>query len=143
MSIIDSQMELSAAQAVTSIGTTLSTNIYDVGADYDAGVGEPLNISVEVKTTATSGGSATVAVQLQTSDSAGSGYVQIMEGEPIAVADLVAGKKLLEGPIPAGGKRYFRLGYVVATAALTAGTFNASFQKDSQNNREYPSGFTV
>lgn len=142
MAIRDSQMVLSDAQAVTSTGDTASTNVYDCGAAYDAGVGEELFINVAVDTAVTSAGAATVQAVLQTSDD-NSTFTDAMAGAAIAKADLTAGVSMLKGRIPHGLGRYLRVAYRVGTAALTAGNFDAYFTKDADANTAYASGFTV
>lgn len=144
MGMIDVNTKLSAAQAVTSLGDTASTNIYDNGSANTAEVGltGELWINVSVSTTATSGGSATVAAVLQ--DSAdGSTWADVLVGSAVPVASLVAGASLLLTQPPVGTRRYLRVAYRVATAALTAGKFEAFFSLDAQKNVARPSGFTV
>lgn len=139
----DSQMILAEAQEETTIADHPSTNIYDNGVEQDSGVGEPLKILAKVNTTVTSGGAATVAAVLQTSDTEGSGYRDLVATEDFALADLVAGKKLMELTIPNLGNRFYRVVWRIKTAVLTAGKFDAWFLKVEQNNTPYASGFTV
>lgn len=140
--IIDSQMELSDAQAVTSTGDTASTNAYDAGVAQDSAVGEPIMVDVRVETTATSGGSATVQAVLQTSAD-NSTFTDLMAGAEFAVADVTQGTSLLRGVAPHGMKRYSRVVYRIGTAALTAGKFNANFVKDVDAQTAHASGFAV
>ena len=67
--LIDKQTQLSDAQAVTSTGSTASSNVIDLGVarDIAGGVTEALKLLIQVNTTFTSGGSATLQVQVQTS----------------------------------------------------------------------------
>ena len=139
----DSQMLLAEAQVETAIGDQVSTNRYDAGAAQDSGVGEPLILLAKVNTTVTSGGAATVQAVLQTSDTEGSGYTDLAAGEEVALADLVAGKKLLELKVPHLGKQFYQVVWRIGTAVLTAGSFDAWFIKDAQNNTTYPKGFVV
>lgn len=140
--LLDSQMSLSAAQAVTSTGDTASTNTYDTGTALDGGIGEHTWISVFAKTTVTSGGAATVTPVLQ--DSANdSSYADLLVGQTFALANLTAGRPLMRVRVPVGSRRYLRVVYRVATAALTGGTFDAYVSKDIQALQYGASGFTV
>ena len=63
MGMLDSQLKLATAQAATSVGDTVSTNIYDTGSANSSEIGltgENLWIQAFVSTAATSGGSATL-----------------------------------------------------------------------------------
>lgn len=144
MGMLDANTKLSIAQAVTSTGDTASTNIYDSGsaASSDIGLNDGLWINIVVDTTATSGGSATVQAVLQ--DSAdGSTFADALVGPVVPVASVVQGVALLQACPPLGLRRYFRVVYRVATAALTAGKFTAFVSLDVQRNIARPSGFTV
>lgn len=137
MALIDKQLVLSDAQAPTT-GTTVSTNTIDLGAAgtvpflggsplNDPGRGVGVGVVVQVVTTVTSAGSSTVQVQLVESDNAdlSSGTV-LCESAAIAKATLVAGYRFRLPALPKGiSKRYLGVQYVVATADLTAGAFDA------------------
>ena len=62
--LIDQQNQFSAAQAVTSTGSTASTNVVDLGVARDIGgaVSDQLMLLCQVVTPFTSGGSATLQV---------------------------------------------------------------------------------
>ena len=144
MGMLDSSTKFSAAQAVTSTGDTASTNTYDNGSAHSAelGLNENMWINVAVSTTATSGGAATMAPVLQ--DSAdGSTWADALVGPTYALAALTAGAQLWLVKPPVGTRRYLRVVYRVATAALTAGKFEAYISLDAQRNVARPSGFTV
>ena len=144
MGMLDANTKLSIAQAVTSTGDTASTNIYDTGSanSSDIGLNDNLWINVVTDTTATSGGSATVQAVLQ--DSAdGTTFADVLAGPVVPVASVVQGTALLQACPPLGLRRYFRVVYRVATAALTAGKFTAFVSLDVQRNIARPSGFTV
>ncbi len=132
----------SAAQAPTT-GTTASTNVIDTGvAGRSIGSGEPVELVVQVATTCTSGGANTTQFVLQ--DSAdNSSFANVVLSDPIAVATLVAGYEPLRIKLPAGLRRYVRVAYVIATANLTAGAFNAFLTHDRQEAPAYASGFAV
>lgn len=147
MAMFDKENLLSDAQAPTT-GTTVSTNSIDLGTagtvpglggtvPYDVGKGTPVTVLVQVVTTCTSGGSNTTQAQLITSASANLGSPTVIaSSEAIPVASLVAGYQFrLSGiPGPGVGARYLGVQYVIATADLTAGAFDAGLVLDKQTN---------
>ena len=125
--LIDKQNQLSDAQAVTSTGSTASSNVIDLGVarDIAGGVVEALKLLIQVNTTFTSGGSATLQVQVQTSAD-NSSWSTLAESAAIPVASLVQGYRFFENGVPGPTSRYLRLNYVVGTAAMTAGKLDAA-----------------
>ena len=142
MAYIDKLAQFSDAQAPTT-GTTASTNSLDTTAALRSiGSGEPLWLVVQCVTTATSGGANTTQAVLQ--DSADdSSFATVLSGAAYAVASIVAGFNLLRVILPTGLRRYLRVAYVIATANLTAGNFDAFLTHDIDDNVARPSGFTV
>ncbi len=113
-----------AGTAITTTAT--STNVLDLLNKRDLGIGsspdEP-NLMVTVGTTFAGGTS--INVQFQTSPD-NSTWTTAAESGVIALANLVAGARLLNIPIPspapgAALPRYYRLNYVVV-GTMTAGT---------------------
>lgn len=145
MGMLDQSTKLATAQAVTAIGDTVSTNVYDFGSapTADAALTSPfLWLNAQVATTVTSGGAATVQAVLQ--DSADNAtFADVLSGPVTALAALTAGAPLLILQPPVGLRRYFRVVWRVAGAALTGGTFSAFVSMDVQRNVARPSGFTV
>lgn len=146
--ILDALLQFSAAQALTSTGSTASTNVIDLNVARDMGIGEPdVQLYAEVGTTFASGGSATLQVQVQGS-SDNSTFYTMAEGPVIAVASLVSGARPLQidMPRPPAGvamPRYIRLNYVIGTAAMTAGTINAALVLQRRDVVNYPPGIVV
>lgn len=146
--ILDKTNEFSDSQAVTA--TAISTNVIDLNPDganpiLDIGSGEPVELIVQVDTTATAAGAATVSVSLESSDAPGltSSTVHITTGA-IALAGLTAGTEIARFRLPAGDyKRYLGVRYTVGTGPLTAGAFSAFIVKDGQSRRTYKSGWAV
>lgn len=143
--LLDNELILSAAQAVTSTGDTASTNVYDTGGangqNNIAMTEENLWLSVIVNTTPTSGGSATVQAVLQ--DSAdNSTFADVIAGPALAYTSATAGTVLLQVQPPIGTREYLRVVYRIGTAALTAGKFDAYFSNTIQKNVFRNSGFT-
>jgi len=146
--ITDANLTLSAAQAVTA--TAFSTNTIDLSQVRDIGAGEELNIYVNVDTTATAAGAATVNFQIVTSANANlSSPTIIGQTDAIPKANLVAGKQIVI-PIPRSfinqpGQRYLGLQFTVGTGPLTAGAFSSGVIIDAPDSglKNYPSGFAV
>ena len=142
--IIDKLLMFSESQAVTA--TAASTDVIDLGpikgTKRDIGVGEPLEFWTNVNTTAAAAGAATVNVQLQTSPDNAT-WTTIYDSGALALASLVAGKRVLSTKVPQGVLKYLRVNYVVGTGPLTAGAFTSGINLDVDANYSYPSGFTV
>lgn len=144
MGMLDNNTKLATAQAVTSTGDTASTNVYDAGSanSSDIGHAQGLYLNVQVDTAATSGGSATLTPVLQHSDD-NSTFTDALVGPTVAVANLTAGAVPWKTKLPLGLKRYTRVVFRVATAALTAGNFSAFYSLGVEHNVARPSGFSV
>jgi hypothetical protein len=124
----------SDAQALTSTGNTDSTNTIDQLADGDTF--EAPFIRVKVNTTFTSGGSATLAVNLITDDDVAFGSPKTFPlVAATAVASLTAGTVLYQGRLPIGMQHYHKLQYVIGTAAMTAGKVDAFLTEAVPTNK--------
>lgn len=140
--ILDTQLNFSALQAITSLGDTASTNVYDTGAAADVGTGAEQYLFIRTGAAFTSAGAGTLQIVLQ--DSAdNSSWADVQASPAYALAALTANKVLLQSRLPIGLRRYLRVAYRVATAAMTAGTVDAFMVADEQSNTAYASGFTV
>ena len=147
---LDKQEEFSDSQVVTT--TAISTNQIDLNPNnspnvlQDIGTGEEMYLVVQVDTTATAGGAATLDISLEsdsTADLATSPTVHFRTGA-FALASLTAGAQLAAIRLPAGNyERYLGVRYTVATGPLTAGAFSAFLTKDVQAQRTYARGYTV
>ena len=142
--IIDSQNQFSSAQAVTSTGATASTNTVDLGVSRDIGgaVTDQLMLLCQVVTPFTSGGSATLQVQFQTSPD-NSAWSTLAQSDAVPVASLAQGYEFLPGEVPGGTERYVRLNYVVGTAAMTAGAITAALVPSLDVQPVYPRGYVA
>lgn len=123
--ILDKQMELSAAQAVTT--TAASTNQIDLGpvGPNGASVGADADIElfVNINQTFTAGGAATLTLQVRSSPNANMSSAVVHEqSDAIPVASLTAGSSFRYRPrLPFDVNRYVDVNYVVATGPMTAG----------------------
>ncbi|UYN96549.1 MAG: hypothetical protein KIT25_06350 [Enhydrobacter sp.] len=142
--LIDRQNQLSDAQAVTSTGSTPSANVIDLGVARDVGGAATgrLMLLCEVVTPFTSGGSATLRVQVQTSPD-NAAWTTLVQSDDVPVAALVQGRRFLPGALPGPTSRYVRLNYVVGTAAMTAGALTAALVPSLDVHAAYPRAYAA
>jgi len=154
MGMIDAYLAFSDGQALTA--SAASTNVIDLKAERDIGIGSSELTVMLITTTAwTSGGSTTLDIALQVApDSSGSpgSYITIAQSQQCAIANFAAvGTKIAEIRIPAtipqiDGNicRFMRLNYVVGTSNFTAGAIGAYIVGGGHDNQVYyPPGVTV
>jgi hypothetical protein len=148
-----SNQPAAGGDAPTNIGTTDSTNVYDLGIARDIGsaVTEDLNLLIQVITAFTSGGSATLQVALKGAPDNGSGspgsYSILYQSDAIAVASLVQGYRFLMGGLLSQNTtalvRFLKVSYIIGTAAMTAGAIVAGFTPALQHNPTYARGYVA
>jgi hypothetical protein len=125
--ILDKQLSLSAAQAVTA--SAASTNVIDQGAPGDAHCA--LFAMVQVREAATASGSATVNFVIQTSvDEAFTSPIVLFDSGAIGKAALTLNSEPVKVRLPIGVKQFIRGYYTVATGPLTAGKFDMFLVSD-------------
>lgn len=131
--IIDKELELSSAQAVTV--TAASTNVFDFGPQARSeSNGGQLFATVRVGTACTASGSATLTIAFQSSiDEGFSSPIIKFSSIAIPKASLTADTEVFKFAIPKGMERYGRIYYTVATGPLTAGTLDAFITLDDQS----------
>lgn len=143
--ILDLQNLVSDGQDLSqAAGSYLSTNAIDLtGGTFtspggygtisrDAAKGEDLNFFVQIDETFTSGGAATLTVELiMSANSDLSSYVVLHTTPALALATLVAGY-LIRIAVPKTGltSRYLGVRYTIGTATTTAGTCTAGIAVD-------------
>lgn len=131
--ILNTQERFSIAQSlIVGTGDTVSTNVYDTGANADAGIGESGLLQIQIGTAALSA-TGTIQFVLQCDDNVG--FASPKEYPltlALAQALLTAGTVAYQGKLPIGLERYLRVVYRVATAAFTQGTVNAYMSKQQQ-----------
>jgi len=124
--IIDYNLQFSDAQSLTA--DAASTNVIDLGADRDIGVGEELKIVV-TNDVAMGGTSPTMAVQVQTDDNESfSSATTVLTSRTLSSS--AAGDSLVIG-LPDTNERYVRLYFDLGGTSPTA-TVSASIVKDAQ-----------
>lgn len=137
-----------AGDSPTLVGSTASTNVIDLGIARDiGGAVSDLMFLCQVTTAFTSGGSATLKVQYQGSNTEGSGYVTIAQSDDVAVASLTAGYKFLQNDVPSVPTttlyRYHRVNFVIGTAVMTAGAIKSGYVPTIQHAPVYAGGYTA
>jgi len=174
--ILDALLQFDAANNLAQVaGTYNSANVIDLGGPgipvlanlqgaRDIGIGDDpaMKLLVQVTTTLTSAGAATLVVNLQGATDNGSGapatFNTWYSTPAFALATLVQGARLMDMdmPRPPDGiaiPRFLRLTYVIGAATTTAGVVAAYLVIDrmdqyytSTNNAVmggYPAGITV
>lgn len=105
------------------------------GITHDLGKGVAVPFLCQVTETFTSGGAATLQVDLETDDNESFSSATVLVSSPtFALADLVQGKALLPQHVPYNGEQYMRVKYVIGTATTTAGTVSAGITTGLQSN---------
>jgi hypothetical protein len=151
-------------------GTQVSTNVLDLGivglplsasggGARDIGIGDDPAMKILVVVTVTFGAGTTLLVNLQGAPDNGSGapgaFVVMTQSPTIAVANLIAGARLLDQdmprPVPTQPlPRYLQLGYV-SGGTFTSGELQGTLVLDRHDLPEqsnavlggYPAGITV
>jgi len=147
--IMDERTEFADATSLNTgaAGSYLIGDVVDLtNTGRDIGNGEPtMYLVIQVDTTATSGGSATVAFSLVSDAQAaiatdGSATVHYNSGA-IPVATLAAGYGAVAVPLPRGSyERYLGVLQTTAVAALTAGKINAFLTENPPKWAAYTDG---
>lgn len=132
--IIDSLLELSIKQAVTTSAT--STNVVDFGTTKPNTGNAAHNLyAVFTIPESFAGGSLTISLQ----DSAdGTNFANVISGVTVTATatDLKAGSQYVI-PMPVSHRRYIRAYYAV-TGSMTAGKINCAIVSGLQNNEPAP-----
>jgi hypothetical protein len=133
--LIDRQTLLSDKQAVTA--TAFSSDCYDTG-----NVTPVRNLGRSDLRAVVVAGAATVRFELiEADDAAGTGANVLMASGDIPKAQLVAGAKPFDVPIPDHNKRFIMGRYTVGTGPLTQGQFSFGLLTGSDYQRAYPGGY--
>lgn len=144
--LFDIQNVFSSSQAITA--TADSTNILDLGAVRNIGVGEELYLVLLVTVAFTDAGSdSTVTPSLQTDTTAAFGSpVTVRTFDVLAALTAINTKRMYKlEPFTEAGifKRFIKLVYTVANGNLTTGSITAFLTKDIQAWNAYTVGFVV
>lgn len=142
MAFIDSQLEFDVkAQHLT---TGASTNVIDLGAARDLGVGEPIMLVVDVTTAMTDAGNdstMTVTVETDATDAFSSPTTTQTVGTFAAGSAVGTSLKIKLSPGTINEK-VAQLKYTVANGNLTTGSFSAYLVLDQYSGPGYPAAVT-
>lgn len=142
MAFIDSQLEFDVKAEHLTTGA--STNVIDLGAARDLGVGEPIMLVVDVTTAMTdSGNDSTMTVTVETDSVEAFSSPTTTQTVGTFAASSAAGKslkiKLSPGTI---NEQYARIKYTVANGNLTTGSFSAYLVLDQYSGPGYQAAVT-
>lgn len=142
--MLDKQNEFSDSQAVTA--TAISTNVINTipgiggGLTQNLGGPEAIYLVVQVDTTFTAAGAATMDISLEsdsTANLATSPTVHFRTG-PLALAALAARAQPVVVPLPVGEyEKFLGVRYTIATGPMTAGAISAFLTRDPGTWRAY------
>ena len=135
---IDTRTQFCSQNALTTgaLGTSVLGAVIDLKhSGLDIGHGQPLYLVIEMASSATSLGAATVSFSLVSDSTAalatdGSATVHMTTGA-LSLSKLASGKTVAVVAVPSGSyERYLGLLQTVGTAALTGGAVNAFLTAD-------------
>lgn len=131
--------------AAAHLTTEASTNLIDLGAIRNMGVGEDIYFVIQVDTAFTDGSSnSTMAITLETDDNASFSSATTAQTIGTFAALTAAGTRLVAKLQPdAINERYLRVKYTVANGDLTTGAFTAFLTNNIQAYTSYADGITI
>lgn len=142
--ILDAQLKVSAAQALTS--TAASTDYIDLGVGRNVFDGEPMAFLVHVNVAADAGnGDETYSFAIQCDDNTSFSSPTSLVSHSIARASLSANSlHILPIPIGVDVERYLRLNYTLGgtTPSITLSAYLVPLSH-IQKYRVYADGFTI
>lgn len=141
--IIDAQNEFSDGQALTS--TAASTNLIDLGADRNIGVGEPMGVLLLVDVAADDGNAdETYSVAVQTDDNSSFSSATTIGTITITRGDAAGTKYVFALPKDTSMERYIRLNYTLGGTSPSV-TVSAYLQPLNaiESYTAYADGFTI
>lgn len=141
--ILDAHNLFSDAQALTA--TAASTNLIDLGADNNVGIGEPMVVVLQLDVAADdTTGDETYSVALQTDDNSSFSSATSVGSATITRGDAAGTRYVISVPPSTSLERYVRVYYTLAgttpTATVTAYMIPQSFL---QNDVYYADGITI
>lgn len=142
--LVDNQLVLSAAQAITTASTYTSTNVIDLTVARDVG---GMEMECVVQVAQVFAGGTSVQPQLVVSPNADLSSGTVLTISPaILTAALTAGTEIFRTEVPwsliGAQQRYIGLQYITL-GTFTTGTINAEFVMDRLARVAYPSGLNL
>jgi len=146
MALTDIYTTPSVAAALSTGGA--ATSVFGTAIDLtnrrDIGDGEDMYMDINITTTVTSAGSATLGFEFVTADDSSltTNVTVILSTPVVAKASLVAGYRypVIEIPMGVFYRRYIGFRQVIGTAALTAGKATCALVRKPANWRAYDDG---
>ena len=119
---IDAQLLFSDAQALTGTTAVVSTNVIDLGADRNIGIGEPITVSGIIDVSLAGAATEAITVTLETDDNvAFTSAVTVAGTGSLTEAQFAAGQIwALAVPVNLTTERFIRLSYIMTGTTPTA-----------------------
>lgn len=144
--IIDELTELATSFALNTGAPGVYTigDAIDTARARDLGTGTHLFLTAVMVQAATSGGAASLALRIVTSDSGDLAAAEtLVQSGPVAVAGLSAGRLVCSLPLPSARyRRYLGIQQVTTGAAFTGGSLDAFLSPDPNAWRAYADSIT-
>lgn len=144
--ILDNNLMFSEDQAVTA--SAVSTNVIDIGATRDIGVGTDMYL-ISICTVAMTDASSdsTITVTLRSDGSLNGGALTsantLLTLGTFAATSAIGTRLITKLPPGLNYERYLDVYYTAANGNLSTGSFTTMLVKDAQLDAVYPGGFTV
>lgn len=144
--ILDAQCQFSDAQALTA--SAASTNIIDLGADRNIGIGEPMSVVVFVDVALDDGNAdETYAISVQADDNSGfSSAATVASAATVTRGDAAGTRYVIPLPADYATEQYLRVYYTLG-GTTPSGTVSAylipSSMIDAVKPNEYAIGYTI
>jgi hypothetical protein len=142
--LLDAQLQFSAAQALTA--TAVSTNVIDLGAVRQIGVGEPLSILVCVIVAADfTTANETYQIDIQTDDNSAFSSATTLSSTILTAAQLTLGAVRAIAVPRYNMERYLRLNYTLGgtTPTVTLSTWLQPTGMISELPTQYADAITI
>lgn len=147
--ILDSQLQFSAAQAITT--SAASTNVVDLVNVRDMGIGDNpalkflFSVDTAFTTDSTNASTLTIAIQGST-NSTTTNFVTLAQSTAYGIASLAAGNKLFPIDMPAlptglAMPLYLRVYYTSGVASWSTGAISAYMLLDRSDIPVYPKNY--
>ena len=133
--MLDKDTLFSDEQAITA--TAVSTNVVDLGANRNIGVGEPVALMHRVVEDFDNLDNLDIEIQTANNEAFNDGNETLLT-TTLALADLVAGATSPIITLPRGVKRFLRLRYVVDGSNPSEGKITAGLASDAHDWKVYP-----
>lgn len=144
--ILDAQNQFSDSQALTA--SAASTNIIDLGADRNIGIGEPMSVIVNVEVALDdTTGDETYAIAVQADDNSSfSSAIEVAAASVVTRGDAAGTQYVIPLPADYATEQYLRV-YFTLGGTTPTGTVSAYLQPSSMiANSEfggYAGGYTI